>query len=92
MGENGMGRKEGTRGEGISLPRSVAANCYDSSTAYKTSSMCPGSDPIPSGTKLRHTGEQSSHPGLPLQVLERDAFLQKAIQPFQEVNGSVEVV
>lgn len=49
-------------------------------------------DPIPLGTKLRHTGEQSSHLGLPLQVLERDGFLQKAIQPFQEVNGSVEVV
>lgn len=72
----------------MSLARSVAANCYDRSTAYETITARALAQiyPTPSGTKLRHTDEQSSHPGLPLQLVERDGFLQKAIQPFQELK------
>lgn len=89
-----MGRKEGRRGERTSLPHLVAANCYDSSTAYKTTvaSALAQINPIPSGPKLTHIGEQPSHPGLPLQLAERDGLLQKAIQLFQELNCSLEVV
>lgn len=48
----------------MSLSHSVAENCHDSSTAYETIAACALAQihPIPSGTKLRHTGEQSSHP------------------------------